>query len=230
MTVPSVEGQLHAYIAYHQLVLPSVFVAKVAQYVSFLQKWGAVYNLLASCETSIVLDKHIFDSLNVIPVMDQYYPRTTDQSVIDVGTGAGLPGLVLALAYPQWQWTLLDARSKKVEFLRYVVAMCAIKNVNVVQSRVEEWHNKRFTCIVSRAFASLDRLIVLTQHLKTAEGRWLVWVSQRPSDRMCTQITEQLSVAVQAVVSLQQPWRRSVASRSPDDHPAVNRHVVVVGP
>ena len=133
-------------------------------YLALLGKWNKSYNLTAITDPVKMISYHLLDSLAIFGAVK------SAGTALDVGTGAGLPGLPLAIATPDSKWTLLDSNGKKTRFLQQVVAHCNINNAEVVQSRVEGYHaEKPFDIIVSRAYASLSSFVDSVQHLSQPE-------------------------------------------------------------
>ena len=130
-----------------------------------LLKWNKSYNLTAITDPSQALTLHLLDSLAVFPYIKQ--PR-----IIDVGTGAGFPGLPLAIMLPEVSFSLLDSNSKKIRFIRQIIHQLDLDNVEAIHSRVEQ-HKFQYDGVISRAFASLEDMINLTQHLLSPSGVWL---------------------------------------------------------
>lgn len=136
-------------------------------YLGVLSNWNKTYNLTAIKEYDEMVVKHILDSLSIKEYIN-------GESILDVGTGAGLPGLVLAIAFPQKQFTLLDSNGKKIRFLIQAIHELGLKNCEPVQSRVEAYRpSKPFDCITTRAFADLAEMLALTQHLAHEKTVWL---------------------------------------------------------
>ena len=132
-----------------------------------LAKWNKAYNLTAIRDPGQMLTHHLLDSLSILPYLQ-------GQRCLDVGTGAGLPGLILALARPDTHWTLLDSKSKKIRFLQHVLYELKPSNVELALSRVEDYRPAQsFSTIVSRAFSSLSNFYQLTAHLKAEDGQLL---------------------------------------------------------
>lgn len=147
--------------------LPKEAQDKISSFLELLQKWNQAYNLTAIRDPKDMVTKHILDSLVVAPYIKG--PR-----IIDVGTGAGLPGIPLAIALPHFQFTLLDSNGKKIRFLTQVLAELGLKNIEIVQERVEDYQSTEgFQTIISRAFASLDDFIDKTKHLLATDGQIL---------------------------------------------------------
>jgi 16S rRNA (guanine527-N7)-methyltransferase len=136
------------------------------EYVALLHKWNKVYNLTAIHDPQQMVSNHLLDSLAVMPYL---WPGRW----LDVGSGAGLPGVVLAVAQPSWQFVLLDSNSKKTSFVQQVIIELGLRNVGVYCSRVEKWQTtERFDGIISRAFSGLGEFIERTRHLMDERGRW----------------------------------------------------------
>jgi 16S rRNA (guanine527-N7)-methyltransferase len=135
-------------------------------YVDLLLKWNKAYNLTAIKDASKMVDYHLLDSLAI----SESVPDTGQ--CLDVGTGAGLPGIPLAILRPQTQWVLLDSNGKKTRFVQQAVASCGLSNVKVVQARVQDYHaGSLFDLIVSRAYASLQDYVSSVHHLWQASTR-----------------------------------------------------------
>lgn len=140
---------------------------KLLDYLALLQKWNKVYNLTAIREKQQMVSHHLLDSLAVMP-------HLWEGRWLDVGCGAGLPGLVMAVALPGWQFTLLDGNSKKTSFVQQAIIELGLKNVSVYCARVEEWQPEgRFDGIISRAFSELGDFVNSTRHLIEPNGRWV---------------------------------------------------------
>jgi 16S rRNA (guanine527-N7)-methyltransferase len=143
---------------------------QLLDYVALLAKWNAVYNLTAIRDPRQMLIQHILDSLSIVP----HLPARADATVLDVGSGGGLPGIVLAIVRPDWQVTLNDIVQKKSAFQSQAKAELGLANLSVVTGRVESLRPgvevpKKFDLIVSRAFADLADFVTLARHL-VAEG------------------------------------------------------------
>ena len=148
------------------IVLSTEAQHKLLEYVALLHKWNKVYNLTAIRDPQQMVSNHLLDSLAVMPYL--WAGRW-----LDVGCGAGLPGVVLAVAQPDWQFTLLDSNSKKTSFVQQVIIELGLRNVAVHCARVEQWQDtERFDGIISRAFAGLGDFIGKTRHLMAPQGRW----------------------------------------------------------
>ncbi|MDD5383689.1 MAG: 16S rRNA (guanine(527)-N(7))-methyltransferase RsmG [Gallionella sp.] len=140
---------------------------KLLDYLALLHKWNKVYNLTAIRDPQQMVSNHLLDSLAVMPHL--WAGRW-----LDVGCGAGLPGLVLAVAQPDWQFTLLDSNGKKTSFVQQAVIELGLRNVSVHCARVEEWQQvELFDGIISRAFSELGEFLRCTRHLVAQQGRWV---------------------------------------------------------
>lgn len=137
------------------------------QYVALLEKWNRTYNLTAVREPLAMVSHHLLDSLAVLP----HLPEAERTALADVGSGAGLPGIPLAVARPQWQVTLIEASQKKVAFLRQASMALGLSNLSVHEGRVEAWRPASlFSLVISRAFADLAKFIAACAHLVAPGG------------------------------------------------------------
>lgn len=151
----------------------------LVKYVELLDKWNRVYNLTSVRNPKDMLIKHIMDSLMVGPILE-------GKNFIDVGTGPGLPGIPLAILYPEKHFVLLDSLGKRVTFLRQAAYLLKLDNVTPVQERVEKYQGEQpFDGILSRAFSSLNDMVTWCQHLIPAEqGRFFALKGQYPEDEI----------------------------------------------
>lgn len=139
---------------------------KLLDYLALLQKWNKVYNLTSIRDAEQMISHHLLDSLAVLPHL---WPGRW----LDVGCGAGLPGLVLVIARPEWKFTLLDSNSKKTSFVQQAIIELGVQNARVNCARVEEMQSdEKFDGIISRAFAETADFVTLTRHLLADKGRW----------------------------------------------------------
>ena len=139
----------------------------IDRYVSFLQlltQWNKAYNLTAIRTPDAMVTHHVLDSLAVLPYLHGNYG-------LDVGTGAGVPGLILALARPDMRWVLLDSRQKKIRFINQAIMELRVTNVKTLCMRAEEYRPEvLFTTVITRAFGSLHKFYASARHLITPEG------------------------------------------------------------
>ena len=137
------------------------------EYLQLIQKWNRAFNLTAITDLDQMVIRHLLDSLSILPFINV-------SPVLDVGTGAGLPGIPLALARPDIEFVLLDSNGKKTRFLTQVKIELGIENIEIIHSRVEDYRpGKTFSIVTCRAFAALNTILVRTQHLLTSETRIL---------------------------------------------------------
>jgi 16S rRNA (guanine527-N7)-methyltransferase len=177
------------------------------QYLRLLEKWNRVYNLTAVRDPQEMVTRHILDSLAIASFVAG--PR-----VLDVGTGAGLPGIPLALVLGSCRFVLLDARAKKLRFVTQAVAELGLDNIEVVRARVETFKPAQpFDTVIARAFASIAQVLEKSGHLCAAQGRILVMKGARPQQEL-RQVPAPYTVT--AVEALQVPGL------------AAQRHLVVI--
>lgn len=150
--------------------LPNDAREQLVALVELLAKWNRAYNLTAVREPEAMVERHLLDSLAVLPWLDR-------EPGLDIGTGAGLPGLVLAIARPEQAFTLLDSNSKKTRFVKQAVLELRLRQVEVVQARVEQYRSP-FPRVISRAFAALPNMIETAGHLVAPGGQLLALKSE----------------------------------------------------
>ncbi|WP_455003010.1 16S rRNA (guanine(527)-N(7))-methyltransferase RsmG [Cardiobacterium hominis] len=142
--------------------------AQFVRYLDLLNKWNQVHNLTAVRDAEEQVSRHVLDCLAVLPYIEDA------ATLADIGSGAGLPALMLAIMRPQLAVTALESNGKKAAFIREAVRVLALANVQVVAQRVEDWQAPPQAVIISRALAAADRFIALTAHLGDANSRWLL--------------------------------------------------------
>lgn len=159
-------SRLRTLVTQSDLTLSETQLAQCIQYVTLLDKWNSAYNLTSVRDPEEMLIKHVLDSLVVAPYL-------IGQHFIDVGTGPGLPGVLLAIYYPEKQFTLLDSLGKRIRFLNQVKMQLQLQNIHPLQSRVEDHQPLQgYDGVISRAFASLNDMLNWCRHLPAAEGRF----------------------------------------------------------
>lgn len=171
--------------------------ARLASHLVLIEKWNAVHNLTAVRDRARMVAQHVIDSLSV----SQYIPHGA--TVLDVGSGAGFPGLPLAITRPDLQVTVLDSIHKKVAFLQHSIATLKIHNATSVCTRVEAWStDERFSIVVSRAFSGLQEFAALCRPLLAPAGRLFAMKGVYPHDEIARLPS---SVMIESVASLHVP-------------------------
>lgn len=174
------------------------------RYLDLMLKWNRVYNLTAITDRRQMITHHLIDSLAIIPPLDGLLAGRAHARILDVGTGAGLPGIPLAVARRDWRLTLVDSNSKKTAFVTQAVAELGLGNVTVITGRVEQQQSARpqslqhprepgqpllpgdtpYDVIVSRAFASLGDFVNGTRQLLASDGTWVAMKGVVPQDEI----------------------------------------------
>jgi len=164
--MPDLLSRLRDLIAQTSLILSETQLQQCIAYVTLLDKWNSAYNLTSVRDPKEMLIKHVLDSLVVAP-------HLTGNNFIDVGTGPGLPGILLAIYYPEKHFTLLDSLGKRIRFLNQVKLQLNLQNVTPLQSRVEEHQaSQGYDGVISRAFASLNDMLSWCKHLPAVNGQF----------------------------------------------------------
>lgn len=160
------------------LSMPEAMQQKAFDFLRLLKKWNKVYNLTAIHDLEKMITHHLLDSLSIAPFLQ-------GNRILDVGTGAGFPGIPLALYYPDKQFTLLDSNGKKTRFLVQATAELNIQNVAVIQERVENYRAiPCFDVIIFRAVRSIPEMIAKVQHLCCEKGRFLAMKATYPAKEL----------------------------------------------
>ena len=150
------------------------------QYLGLLIKWNKAYNLTAVRNPDEMVSRHLLDSLSVVEYVQQY-----GDNWLDVGSGGGMPGVPLAIIFPERKFTLLDSNGKKTRFLTQVKLELKLDNLEVIHSRAEAFTPKQsFSGIISRAFSSLADFSNWTRHLGDLQTRWLAMKGVHPDDEL----------------------------------------------
>jgi 16S rRNA (guanine527-N7)-methyltransferase len=172
--VGALESRLSAGLGKLGLALAPGQVAALEALVAELADWNTRVNLTAITDPAEVVDKHLLDSLAVLPWLRGH-------TVADVGSGAGFPGLPLAIADPERRYTLIESTGKKVKFMRHVVERLALPNVEVLQGRAEALKpSPAFDTVISRALGSLSDFVRVAGHLAGRGGRLLAMKGKVP--------------------------------------------------
>lgn len=181
--------------------------ACMLRYLDLLQRWNQAYNLTSITEPLDMVVRHILDSATARPCLH-------GKAVLDAGSGAGLPGIPLALLEPERHFTLLDSVGKKVSFLRQAVLELKLPNVTPVQARLEAWEpSQRFDTVICRALGSLAELAQLCGRLLAPAGRLVAMKGRFPAGE---------------IDELPAGWRVTSASRVEVPGLAAERHIVVL--
>ena len=171
------DGRLEALAPRLGLTLSPQECERLLAYMAMIQRWTKVYNLTAVRDTAEMFTHHLLDCLAVVAPLRQGTGETGQGSlrVLDVGSGAGLPGVILAMLNPSWQVTCVDAVAKKAAFIRQAAAELALPNLHGVHGRVEAegtFKKPEFDLVTSRAFASIRDFTTLTRPLLAPLGQW----------------------------------------------------------
>ncbi len=151
------------------------------RYLDLLQRWNATYNLTAVRDRAAMLTQHLADCLAVIPPLQRH---AGPGRLLDVGSGGGLPGVVIATMLPDWDVTCIDAVAKKTAFVRQVAGALALPNLHAVHARIEDLKAPPFDVITSRAFASLADFAALTRRHLAPGGVWAAMKGRKPDDEI----------------------------------------------
>jgi 16S rRNA (guanine527-N7)-methyltransferase len=188
----TLEQELEAGLAQLGLELSAEQIDRLNQYLALLNKWNKTYNLTAVRETERMVAYHVLDSLSALP-------HIQGVRVLDVGSGGGMPGMLFAIARPDWQLTLIDANHKKTTFLRQAAIELGLNNVEVHCERVEALAAPAFDVITSRAFADLAEFVRLTRHVLADGGMWAALKGVYPYEEIAQLPDDIRVVSVQAL-------------------------------
>jgi 16S rRNA (guanine527-N7)-methyltransferase len=151
---------------------------RILSYLDLLERWNKTYNLTAIRKPDEMVSRHLLDSLSVLPWVNT-------SSLLDAGTGAGLPGVPLAIMRPHMQVTLLDSAGKKVRFLRHVKRQLKLENIDPRQERLEAYRPENAPqAIISRAFSSLQKFATASRHLLSADAKLLAMKGRYPENEI----------------------------------------------
>lgn len=162
----------------NQMSLNDEAITKLINYLNLMTTWNRVYNLTNILEPREMIYLHIIDSLAVAPLLH-------GNQLLDVGSGAGLPGIPLAILNPTQEWTLLDKNIKKTRFMTQAVAELGLSNVKIIHSRSEEFHpSQGFDSILSRALGTIEMFVESTNHLLNPNGQFIAMKGKFPQEEL----------------------------------------------
>ncbi len=189
MAAPVLRDRLEQGAAALGLQLGTTQVNALLAYLALIERWNRVYNLTALRQPDEMLTHHLLDSLAIVPALQRHLESaglTASARLLDVGSGAGLPGVVLAIALPQLRVTCIDTVGKKASFIQQVAAELGLRQLRSQHARVETWAGHAgeppFDIVTSRAFSSLADFVGLTRRHLAPQGVWLAMKGKRPSD------------------------------------------------
>ncbi|VAW83097.1 16S rRNA (guanine(527)-N(7))-methyltransferase [hydrothermal vent metagenome] len=160
------------------LTLSDIQFLRLTQYLELISKWNKVYNLTAIRDLNAMITHHLVDSLLVSPYIQ-------GEKILDVGTGAGLPGIPLAILYPEKQFLLLDSKQKKTRFLAQVVIELGLDNVKISSDRIEHFApDALFDTIISRAFSTIAKLLQVAGKLCAQQGQIVFMKGTYPTEEL----------------------------------------------
>lgn len=179
---------------------------KLLKYLQQMQRWNKTYNLTALRDPELMLVQHIFDSLSVVPAIHKIAQAKENKElvIVDVGSGGGLPGVVLATSCSTWNVHCIDAVEKKMAFVRQMSAVLGLSNLNAHHVRIEQVAPFNADIVISRAFASLVDFVQLSERHVAPSGQMLAMKAKYPEQEI-TELQEQTDWRVDAIVELQVP-------------------------
>jgi len=177
------------------LNLSNQMINQLMAYLNLIEKWNRVYNLTAIRERDEMIKLHFLDSLSILNHVEM-------EHVLDVGSGAGFPGIVLAITKPELKVTVMDSVNKKTTFMQQVKSELSLINLNVVNARVEDYQPTiLFDGVITRAFSSIQNMLLMTQHTIQKNGAWLAMKSKDVKEEL-----EALDQNQYTLISLEVPF------------------------
>jgi len=178
MSYPQWQRQLESGLADMDLSLSDSQQQQLLAFLALLNKWNKAYNLTAVRDEQVMVSRQLLDSLSIMPWV-------TTEHLLDVGAGGGLPGIPLAIVFPDKRFTLLDSNGKKTRFLNQCVLELGLDNVDVIHGRAEDCQPEQpFDQISSRAFTALENLVTWCEPLLAENGEFLAMKGQYPDDEV----------------------------------------------
>lgn len=162
-------------------------------YLALLQRWNATYNLTAVRDPAVMITQHIADCLALMAPLRRHIGNGMAPRLLDVGSGGGLPGILIATMNPGIDVTCVDTVGKKAAFIRQAAGELGLKNLHAQHARVEQLRCAPFDVITSRAFSSLADFVKLTVHLRADDGAWMAMKGKHPADEL-TQLPANIEV------------------------------------
>ena len=191
--VPAIESRLDAALARSDMRVTAAHRRALARYVALLAKWNRAYNLTAVRDPFAMIDRHVLDSLTALDFL-------VGNRLLDAGTGAGLPGLVLAIVRPDVRCTLLDSARKKTRFCEHAAMTLGLDNVGVVSERLSDHRPPhRYSTVISRAAFSVADLVAVARHLLDIPGRIIAMKGPHPEAELDGLDREGLELRIEPV-------------------------------
>lgn len=179
--MPGVKEQIAALCATCGLQASATQLQALADYLALLQRWNTTYNLTAVRDPAAMLTQHLADCLAVVPPLQRH---AAGGRLLDVGSGGGLPGVVIATLLPAWDVTCVDAVGKKMAFVRQVAGTLPLPNLHAQHTRIEQLKQPPYDLITSRAFASLADFTRLTRPHLAPGGVWMAMKGRAPDEEL----------------------------------------------
>ena len=180
------------------LPLAASDIDRLIAYVRLIERWTTTYNLTAIRDPRSMVVQHILDCLAAAAALGRHRGEGRIERLVDVGSGAGLPGVVIAVAFPDREITCIDSVGKKAAFITQAAGALGLRNVKALHARVESIAD-RFDVIASRAFASLSEFVAATGHLLKDSGTWMAMKGKTPADELAS-LPEGLTFHVEPLI------------------------------
>ena len=191
--MPDTRALLSSGLTELNLDFSSEQLQQLLDYIALMQKWNGTHNLTTIKTEEDIATLHFLDSLSIADWI-------IGNTILDVGAGAGLPSIPLAIACPEKHFTLVDSSSKRVAFLQTVKASLNLNNVAAIHSRIEDLQSRAFEHIVSRAFSSLKQFVESSHHVLGDNGNWLAMKGQHPTEELAELDSKMTAEAIELSV------------------------------